>query len=328
MALDAPSPRRQDTEGTIAECTAIEAELAALKATFDQYFLGLERVPPLKRQEALKKRLTKLQNGFIKQTTARFRVNTLVSKFVTYERLWEKSLRERENGTFRRDLERARRKAKAQQGNAPQRSPGSGATERIEEDVDLDLDMDFDLDALAEEAAAPTPVTAVSATTASAPIQAPAASAQPAATMPRSGVAPPPPVTRAPVIEHDELDALLEALSEVRTPVPPAAMMPQVRSAATRGLTPAQPPQGGSQLPPPARNMAPPPPRAPPAPEGPPRLLPTPVPGGSSAVGGARSSGSSAAALSGCTCSGGCPCSRPGPPPAPVRRRVESRTPS
>ena len=173
----------QDTAGALAECAALEVELAELRAAYEQYFSGIERVAPLKRHEALKKRFKKLKTSFIRQTATKFRINSLHSKYLTYERQWEKIIQQREDGTYRPDLERARRRAQRLQGAAAQREgrkegPGRQAVELdLEEDVSLD-DFDF------SEFDAP---------------KAPAA---------------------APAVE-DEFDALLSSLTEAPTPDPP-----------------------------------------------------------------------------------------------------------
>ncbi|MFN7132307.1 MAG: MXAN_5187 C-terminal domain-containing protein, partial [Myxococcales bacterium] len=88
------------------EISAFEEELAALKARFEQFFLGIERINPTKDYEDFKKRLLKLKNQFHRNTAVKFRLNTLHSKFVTYERLWLKTLTDMEEGRYVRDLKK------------------------------------------------------------------------------------------------------------------------------------------------------------------------------------------------------------------------------
>ncbi len=101
-----------DQEQTAKDCDAIEADLAALRVAYEQFFLGIERKPPTHQYEALKKRLNALRNSFIRQTGIKFRVNSLYSKFLSYERMWQRTIKEMEDGTYHRDVFKARLHAK------------------------------------------------------------------------------------------------------------------------------------------------------------------------------------------------------------------------
>jgi hypothetical protein len=107
-----PHEHRKMSEQTevIAQCDRFEAELAELRAAYDQYFLGLEKRPPVDRHAQLKRQLLKLRGQWVRQTAARFRVQAAAQKFATYERLWQRSIQELENGTHRRDVARWKRR--------------------------------------------------------------------------------------------------------------------------------------------------------------------------------------------------------------------------
>ena len=111
------------------ECEALESEIASLKASYDQYFLGLERRPPTDKHNELKKRVGQLKGFFVRSTALRFRSQSLAQKFATYERLWQRTLQEIENGTYHRHLARARRRqtgtdAAAAKAASSERKPG------------------------------------------------------------------------------------------------------------------------------------------------------------------------------------------------------------
>jgi len=112
--------RRQVADGNTAskDCDALEDALAALRNAYEQYFMGIERQPPAHTHRELKKRMDKLRNTFVRSTAVKFRVQSLHSKFVTYERLWARTIQEMENGTYRRDVFKARLRAKALTGAA------------------------------------------------------------------------------------------------------------------------------------------------------------------------------------------------------------------
>jgi hypothetical protein len=87
-----------------AVCTEIEAEIAELRAKYEQYFLGIERKPPTADHTALKKKVNGLRNTFVRQVATKFRVDAVTNKLLTYERLWSRTLMEIEAGTYRRDV--------------------------------------------------------------------------------------------------------------------------------------------------------------------------------------------------------------------------------
>ncbi|HEY0095054.1 MAG TPA: hypothetical protein VGB96_12045, partial [Archangium sp.] len=133
-------PTKSGSEVAAQECDAIEADLAALKVTYEQYFLGMERVPPTRTYEELKKRVERLKNSFVRNTGAKFRVQSVHAKFVTYERLWQRTLLEIENGTYKRDLLKVRRRTE----KTPDKTKGRQGA------VDLSKDANFDVDEVDE----------------------------------------------------------------------------------------------------------------------------------------------------------------------------------
>jgi hypothetical protein len=104
----ASADKMADAEWLAKECTEVQAELAELRIAYEQYFLGYDRKSPTRKYDALKRRLNKLRSGFVRQTALKFRVQSLWNQFLTYERLWTRTLQEMENGTYRRDLFKAK----------------------------------------------------------------------------------------------------------------------------------------------------------------------------------------------------------------------------
>lgn len=292
-----------DSEVIAQAIADFEGEIAALRARFDQYFLGMEKKNPAKELEALKKRIMKFKGQHIRNTGLKFRVQTLYSKFQSYERLWSKSLKEIEEGTYRKDLMRLRRKNQARglvDPTAPKPAePGPGAEEpkkrpdfyTLDEDFEADLPVDmFDEDDAPVPVAKPPPAPA-----AARPPPAPVAAVRPPPA-PAAAIRPPP------------------APAEVRPPPaptarPPAAPAPAARQPAAaapmaRQSTPPAPPTVG-----PARAAMPAAPSSS-APPGPPATA-VPPPPPRAALAPRTASGSFPVAVT--------PASRPPPAPAAVR---------
>lgn len=136
-----------DAESAAKECTLVEADLMELKAAYEQYFLGQERRPPSQLHADLKKRVQALRNTFVNSTPVKFRIQNLQQRVTTFERLWERSLLEMENGTYRRDLFKAKRHL--EQRHKKKNGTASDGLDDLHIDEDLDLsDLDSDGDSL------------------------------------------------------------------------------------------------------------------------------------------------------------------------------------
>jgi hypothetical protein len=99
---------------------ALEEELEEIKVKYEMYFIGAERMEPGRRREELKRNIARLKNVFTRNAAIRFRVQTLHARYLSYERLWLRSTREKEAGTYRRDVLKARRKATEGRGKKPE----------------------------------------------------------------------------------------------------------------------------------------------------------------------------------------------------------------
>jgi hypothetical protein len=109
---------RHRSEELADACGEIEDDLEALKARFELYFLGIERREPARERDEIKRRVAKIKGEFVRNTALRFRIQTLNARFLSYERMWMRAAREKEEGVYRRDLLRARRHAQAEKEKA------------------------------------------------------------------------------------------------------------------------------------------------------------------------------------------------------------------
>jgi hypothetical protein len=82
----------------------LEVRMAQLRNRYDQFFLGLERKPPHPEREAVRKELEQFKNMNIANTSVRFRYNSVWNRFLAYERMWLRTLRDIEEGRYTKDL--------------------------------------------------------------------------------------------------------------------------------------------------------------------------------------------------------------------------------
>ena len=168
-APEDPAAARRQSEELSDACGKLEEELEALRARYELYFLGVERREPNRWRDEVKKKVNRLKESFTRNTGLKFRLQSLHARCISYERLWLRSVREKEEGTYRRDLIRARRKGEQE------------ARRQLEKRKD------------AAPAAGPTPIREAAAASGSAkPVPDPTAAAAPLATPGRSAASLPP----------------------------------------------------------------------------------------------------------------------------------------
>ncbi len=127
MAVQRPEAEQRvaEAEALTRELEELEVSLAELKAHYEQYFLGVDRHPPTKADGEVRQRLARLRGGQPRSAVVKFRIQALQQRFTTYDRLWKRTLSEMENGTYQRDLLKARRRRKT--GETPLAEPRAPA---------------------------------------------------------------------------------------------------------------------------------------------------------------------------------------------------------
>ncbi|MCC6874472.1 MAG: hypothetical protein IT378_09235 [Sandaracinaceae bacterium] len=118
-----------------------EVKLKRLKALYEQWFQGIERMEPLVPRKDLDRLFAMMNKEKPRNTAARFRLSQLQATYVTYQAYWQRIVRQIEEGTYERDKQRALRLRAV--------VADRGATKEIEIDLDLDADQDVIEDEIA-----------------------------------------------------------------------------------------------------------------------------------------------------------------------------------
>jgi len=108
---DALARSKREKEELETDVQKLEEEIEELKVKYEMYFLGTERREPVRWREDVKKKVLRAKTAFTRNTGLRFKIQSLHARFISYERLWLRSGREKEDGTYRRDLFKARLRA-------------------------------------------------------------------------------------------------------------------------------------------------------------------------------------------------------------------------
>jgi hypothetical protein len=124
-----------------------EVQLSRIKHLYEQWFQGIERIEPQIPRKQFDRMLHELRKQTPRNTAMRFRFQTLIQRYTTLQTYWRRIGRQIEEGTYRRDLLRARRRREA------------AREERVEEKnrrstgpLELDPNADVNLDELIADA--------------------------------------------------------------------------------------------------------------------------------------------------------------------------------
>lgn len=101
--------RNKDKELT-REVDALEREIDELRATYELFFMGVEKVEPQPQRDLLKSKLRRFQENKPRNTAIKFRVQQLKARMVSLENYWQRTMRQKEAGTYHRDIARLKRR--------------------------------------------------------------------------------------------------------------------------------------------------------------------------------------------------------------------------
>jgi hypothetical protein len=201
----------------------VEVRVDRLKSLYEQWFQGIERLEPTIPRKDVERKLVLMRKELPRNTMLRFRFQQLVQRWTTMTTYWGRVARQIEEGTYRRDVLKARR--------ARQEARTAQATSAFALDLEVDVSLDegFEDEAAPAQAGTETPAVpamAKAGATAAAPARPGAAKtaggvAAGATATPARPVVPPPPRPIAPI-----------------APIPPGPGAPGPSAAAPRAFSP------------------------------------------------------------------------------------------
>ena len=89
------------------ELDKLEARLADLKQQYEQYFTGLVPLPPDKLHTLVKQQIKQLLNAPFRSSEINYRLKTLKGRYQTFDGYFQRVLKQREEGTYQRDVFKA-----------------------------------------------------------------------------------------------------------------------------------------------------------------------------------------------------------------------------
>ena len=106
----------------------LEEQMTGLQVLYEKFFLGIDRRPPDAQRRQVSEKMRLLKTTQVKNTALKFRIHTMFAKLISFERMWDRTLREIEEGTYKRDvfkakMREARRGAEQKPAQAPPATP-------------------------------------------------------------------------------------------------------------------------------------------------------------------------------------------------------------
>jgi hypothetical protein len=147
----------------------LETRVDRLRSLYEQYFMGIEKMPPAVPHKDCERRIQLLRKEQIRNTAVRFRFQMIIQRYNTYQSHWARICRQIEEGTYKRDLLRAQRRMKPIEVQlasepppppAPEPMPDEAPTRKVAlADIDeVSLDDFADLDRVLNAPVAELPV--------------------------------------------------------------------------------------------------------------------------------------------------------------------------
>jgi hypothetical protein len=86
------------------ELDRLEEDIRKLKNKYDQFFAGIQKVPPSQERKNIETAIYEIGKQKMRDNGRRFRFNTILSRYNQFRELWGRRMREREEGPldFRR----------------------------------------------------------------------------------------------------------------------------------------------------------------------------------------------------------------------------------
>jgi hypothetical protein len=97
---------REGIENRLGE---IERKMDRLRSLYESYFMGMEKIPPDTLRREVNRMMLEMQQVPIGNASMRFRFQAVTQRWVLHMTYWNRTMREIEAGTYRRDVARAQR---------------------------------------------------------------------------------------------------------------------------------------------------------------------------------------------------------------------------
>jgi len=103
----------------------LEQRIDRLRSLYEQFFQGIERVEPTLERDNIHRQLLELRTVKTRNTGLRFRINQMVARYTTFENYWGRVTKQIQDGTYQRDVFKARLHARLREEKERTRKKGA-----------------------------------------------------------------------------------------------------------------------------------------------------------------------------------------------------------
>ena len=141
----------------------LEPKVERLKALYQQYFMGIEKIPPHVLKKDVERTIWRLRRTRLQNTQAKFKFQQIIQRYNTYSQYWSRILREIEKGTYRRDIVKAAKRFGKDAATAAAGRQAETALRDVEEEEEQQQpgeqvwDLSAGIDSYADDAPTPVP---------------------------------------------------------------------------------------------------------------------------------------------------------------------------
>jgi hypothetical protein len=129
---------------TMDEIEQFERDIERLRILYQQWFMGQQKVEPQHLRVQLNRRVLQIRMDRITNAGMRFRLRGLIQRWNSYLNYWNRIGRQIQEGTYKRDIARAKRHGEQREQAAPARGRGRGPVEISDDLSDDELQAQID----------------------------------------------------------------------------------------------------------------------------------------------------------------------------------------
>ncbi len=122
----------------------LDEALTNLQVLYEKYFLGIDRRPPDQERKRVSSKMRELRTTMVRNTALKFRINTMFAKLISFERVWDRTLREIEEGTYKRDVFKAKLHMRERDGKKKDGKAGPASSQQAPEITETQLRKLYD----------------------------------------------------------------------------------------------------------------------------------------------------------------------------------------
>lgn len=154
MAKYTEKGRALSNEQLEAKIEEFAAKLENLRVRYEQYFIGVEKQPPTNMRMDVARIMRELEQAFTNNTAIKFKIQSNIQKFTSYSTYWNRILREIEDGTYKRHLDKAKRQQAEEQRKEEAKKARQEARQQQKAQKDNDAPKSQQAQSVADEAQA------------------------------------------------------------------------------------------------------------------------------------------------------------------------------